>query len=60
MTQDERRRNVRQVLASQRLEGWEPDEAFLALLERYISGEIDLTEVSAEIDRQFGIRPLAG
>ena len=61
LSEMERRHSVEQTLASQRIEGFEPDAAYLALLERYIRGELTLKEVRAETDRAFGVsggRPL--
>ncbi len=55
LTEQERRRNVTQTLASQRIEGFEPDAAYLALLERYVRGELTLAQVRAETDKAFGV-----
>jgi hypothetical protein len=49
-TVSERRQDVVQTLASWRIEGFEPDADYLALLDRYVSGELTLDEVGARVD----------
>lgn len=49
MEQD-RRRFVDQTLASWRLEGFEPDDEYLALVERYIVGELSPDELRLKLD----------
>lgn len=44
-TEQDRRQAVTHTLASWAIEGFEPDEKFLALVERYIVGEISLTDL---------------
>lgn len=44
-TEQERRRAVTQTLASWAIEGFEPDAKYLALVERYVSGELSLEEL---------------
>jgi hypothetical protein len=56
LTEQDRRRNVTQTLASQRIEGFEPDAAYLALLERYVRGELTLAQVRAETDKAFSVK----
>ena len=51
-----RQRAVAQTLASWRIEGFEPDAQYLALLDRYIAGELTLAEVASRIDESFGVR----
>jgi len=47
----DRRRAVAQMLASWRLEGFEPDVAYLASLEDYASARLTLAELRARTDR---------
>ncbi|MFZ6864707.1 antitoxin VbhA family protein [Undibacterium sp. Ji67W] len=51
----ERRRAVTQTLASWALEGFEPDAEYLALLEKYVSGELTLAEIGINTDIKFGV-----
>lgn len=60
MERDHRRRAVDQTLASWRLEGFEPDPNYLALLDRYVAGEISLSEVKAETNAEFGVSATPG
>ncbi|MFI4941447.1 MAG: antitoxin VbhA family protein [Burkholderiales bacterium] len=55
LTRQQRQDAVRQSLASSAIEGFEPDAEYLALLDRYISGELTIAQVSAVTDAQFGI-----
>lgn len=50
-----RRRAVNQTLASWSFEGFEPDATYLALLERYVNGNLTLAQISQEIDVAFGV-----
>ena len=52
-TQQDRQRSVNQTLASWAIEGFEPDPQYLALLDRYIQGELTLAQVRAKTDAQF-------
>jgi hypothetical protein len=52
---DIRRRAVNQIIASWSIEGFSPDTNFLALLERYIDGEITLAEIGTYTDKEFGL-----
>lgn len=54
-TQQDRQRSVNQTLASWAIEGFEPDPQYLALLDRYIQGELTLAQVRAMTDAQFGV-----
>ncbi|WP_425254363.1 antitoxin VbhA family protein [Janthinobacterium sp. NFX145] len=54
-TQQDRQRSVNQTLASWAIEGFEPDPQYLALLDRYIQGELTLVQVRAMTDVQFGV-----
>ena len=56
LTEADRRRAVTQTLASWRIEGFEPDARYLALLDRYVAGKLTLAEVGARIDEDFGLR----
>lgn len=49
-TKQDRGRAVTQVLAISRLEGFEPDTRYLALLERYITGEITTADIHRILD----------
>ena len=52
---EDRRRVIASAIASQRVEGLEPDRESLADLEEFITGTIDLTEVRARAaERYFG------
>lgn len=53
-TRQDRQRSVNQTLASWAIEGFEPDPEYLALLERYVQGELTLAQVRAITDVQFG------
>jgi len=59
-----RRDEVRQALASVRLEGLEPGDAAQSIYQRYVDGELTLEEMGAEIeklhDRQYGSVPVSG
>ena len=50
--------NVRQALASVRLEGLEPGDEAKAIFSRYVEGELTLEQMGAEIealhDREYG------
>lgn len=45
LTNQERRRSVDQMLASWRIEGFEPCPRYMALLNQYAAGEIALGEI---------------
>jgi len=47
----DRRRAVTRTLASWHIEGFEPDANYVALLERFVEGEITLARVRAETRR---------
>lgn len=53
--------DYRQAIATLRLEGLQPGDEARAIFQRYVDGELTLTEMGAEIDklheRQFG-RPV--
>ena len=51
----QRRRAVDQMLANWRIEGFQPDAQYLALLDRYISGELTLEEIGKRVDAAFDI-----
>jgi hypothetical protein len=51
----ERRCSVTQTLASWRLEGFEPDAQYLALLDRYVAGELSLTDLGNLTNAAFGL-----
>jgi len=55
-TEAARQRAVAQTLASWRIEGFEPDPQYLALLDRYIAGELTLAEVGSRIDESFDVQ----
>ena len=50
--------NVRQALASVRLEGLEPGDEAKAIFSRYVEGELTLEQMGAELealhDREYG------
>ena len=50
LTHTERQRAVKQTLASWAIEGFEPDAQYLALLDRYVDGELTLAQVRAQTD----------
>lgn len=56
-----RRRAVEQTLASWRISGFEAGEAYLCMLDRYITGELSLSDLRAETHAAFGlpIKPVA-
>ena len=56
-TKAEREQAVIQGIANQELEmgGKQVDPKFRALLDRYIDGEISLTDVGAEVEREYGV-----
>lgn len=49
-TEQDRRRAVTQTLASWRIEGFEPDAKYLALVERYIAGELTTDDLRRYLD----------
>ena len=53
ITEQDRRRFVDQTLASWRFEGFEPDDEYLALVERYIVGEMSTDELRQKLDEAF-------
>jgi len=55
----DRRRAVTRTLASWRIEGFEPDAKYMALLERFVEGEITLAQVRAETRRTVNLRTKA-
>jgi hypothetical protein len=55
----ERRRAVTRTLASWRIEGFEPDAKYMALLERFVEGEITLAQVRAETRRAVKLQTKA-
>ena len=55
-SESDRRRAVTQALASWRIEGFQPDAEYLALLDRYVAGELTLADVRAQTDEAFGLR----
>ena len=60
----ERLDEVRQALASVRLEGLEPGEDAHSIYQRYVDGELTLEQMGAEIqalhDRKYGPVPVPG
>ena len=56
-TKRDRQRAVKQALANWALEedAPEPDAEYLALLDRYIDGELTLAQVRASTDAAFGV-----
>lgn len=48
--EDDRRQAVEQTLASWRIEGFEPDAEYLALLDRYITGELTTDALRRYLD----------
>jgi hypothetical protein len=54
-TRQDRQRAVTQTLASWAIEGFNPDAKCLALLDRYIHGEMTLAQVRAITDSEFGV-----
>lgn len=55
-TNESRQRAVQQTLASWAIEGFEPDAQYLALLDRYVNGEMTLAQVRAQTDAAFGVK----
>ena len=59
-TEQSRREAMTQAIASSRLEGFEPDPEFLALVERYIVGELttdDLRRILDEMEAKMTTSP---
>ena len=54
-TKNDRQRAVTQTLASWAIEGFQPDDDYLALLDRYVSGELTLAQVRSHTDAAFGV-----
>lgn len=52
----DRRRAVTRTLASWRIEGFEPDAKYMALLEQFVEGEITLAQVRAETRRTVNLQ----
>jgi hypothetical protein len=55
LTLQEREHSAQQTLASWAIEGFVPCPQYMALLDRYIAGELSLIQVSAITDAEFGI-----
>lgn len=55
LSKQERQRAVAQTLGSWAIEGFKPDAEYLALLDRYIGGELTIAQVSAATDEKFSI-----
>lgn len=55
-TEAQRRHNVEQTLASWRIEGFEPDDEYLALLGRYVAGELSLADVREATDQAHALK----
>ena len=49
-TEQDRRNAVDQTLASWRIEGFEPDAEYLALVERFVTGELSTDELRRYLD----------
>lgn len=54
-SKQDRQLAVAQTLGSWAIEGFKPDAEYLALLNRYISGELTIAQVSAATDAKFGV-----
>jgi Antitoxin VbhA len=52
----DRRQAVTRTLASWRIEGFEPHAEYMALLERFVEGEITLAHVRAETQRTVNLQ----
>jgi hypothetical protein len=59
-TTQERRSAVDRMFANWRIEGFEPDAEYVALLERYVVGTITLKEIGAQIDLRHGVTERVG
>jgi len=53
LNKQERQRAVKQTLASWAIEGFQPDAQYVALLGRYVDGELTLAQVLAQTDAAF-------
>lgn len=49
---EQRRRDVQDALASQRLEGLEPDAQTLRQMQQYVEGQIELADIVAAFARR--------
>jgi hypothetical protein len=58
-SKERRRYAVRQAAASLALEGFERDETFEALMDRYVNGELTLDQVDALSDAERALRRAA-
>lgn len=54
-SKQDRQRAVAQTLGSWAIEGFTPDAEYLALLDRYISGELTIAQVSAATEAKFSV-----
>ena len=54
-TNGERRAAVDQMLANWRIEGFDPDEGYVSLLDQYVAGTMTLKELGAQVDRRRGL-----
>ena len=52
-TRQDREKRVKRTLANSALEGWQLDSEFIALLDRYIAGEISLESVIEYTKAQY-------
>jgi hypothetical protein len=50
-----REEHVRAAIASARIEGREPSPFTLALLERYVAGEVTIDEAMKDVLREYGL-----
>lgn len=58
-TEQDRREAVDQTLASWRIEGFEPNAEYLALVERYVTGELSTDDLRCYLDEAVGVSSAA-
>jgi len=54
LNRDQRQEAVDQMLANWKIEGFEPDDEYLAELSRYVAGEITLRDVALKVEERRG------
>jgi len=55
LSKQDRQRAVAQTLGSWAIEGFKPDAEYLALLDRYINGELTIAQIHAATNAKFGV-----
>lgn len=57
-TKKEREFSVKQILASESIEGFQPSPEFAALLARYVAGELTMAQIDEIVTADFKSPPV--